>query len=245
MRDRGDPARRGDPRPGRLRLPGGLGRRRLRRHRSTPRREPVGAYPRDQGARLDTARDRAPQSLPRRLEPGQRRHRDALRGLRRERGRRVSPARPAERRLEPARGGRRDHERRRRVPCRARLQPGTHERDGDARGAGPKAPRARRNARHRQRPDGCSRAAPGRGARRPSRGGERASRRLLRPGGDGHGARLGARRSRRRGRPRRDHRVPARAHAPPWCRASRSPRRSKGWDAPRGSSRSGCGRRPT
>ena len=141
---RAAPAR-GDPRQGRLRLPRGLGRRRLRHGGPPRRREPVGADPRAERAHRDAARDGAARPLPRRLAPGRRRLRPPLRRLgRRERDRGLPPARPAERRREPARGRRGDHERGQGVRRRARLRLRLHERDRRAGRAGAQA--ARRSA---------------------------------------------------------------------------------------------------
>ena len=133
--------------------------------------------------------------------PVERRHRRPLRLVRgRERHRRLPAARPAQRRLEPPRGGRGDHERRRRVPRRPRLQPGPHRRDRHARRAGTQAARPRRDPRPRERPDRRAPPAQGAGARRAHQGGERASGRLLRAGLGGRRARVGARCGRRRAR---------------------------------------------
>ena len=200
-------------------MPRGLGRRRVRRDGSPARREPVGADPRDQVARVDAARHCAAGALPRRLAPRGRRHRGPVRRLRsRERDRGLPPPRPSERRLEPARGGGGDHGRRRRVPRGPRVQPGPHRRDGHARGGGAEAARARGRARPPERPDRCARPAPRTGARGADQGGERAPGRLLRPGLAGVGLASALAAVERGGRSHRDRGLPARADPPPRLR---------------------------
>ena len=160
-------ADRRDPRPGRLRLPRGLGWRRVRLGRAARRREPVGADPRDRRADDDAARPRAARPLPRRLAAGLGRHRAAVRLVRgRERDRRLPAPRSAERRLEPARGRRGDRGRGQGVPRRPRLQRRPRRRDRRARRAREADSRARRDARDPQRPDRRAAAPPHRGARR-------------------------------------------------------------------------------
>ena len=195
--DRRSAAPRGDPRRRRLRVPRGLRRRRLR-HRGAPRRrEPLGTHPRAQRAHEDAARDGAARPLPRRLAPGRRRLRPALRRLGgRERDRRLPPPRPAERRREPARGGRGDHRGGQGVRRRARLRLRLHGRGRGARRAGAQAARARRRARPGARPVELARAAAGARADREAARAERPAGRPLLPGRGRERAR------RRRSRPR-------------------------------------------
>ena len=90
----------------RLRLPRGLGRRRVRRGRTARRREPVGADPGDQGSHEDAAHARGARPVPRRLAAARGRSRPPVHGERRgERDRLVPPPRSAERRREPQRRG--------------------------------------------------------------------------------------------------------------------------------------------
>ena len=246
--DRRGAAHRRDPRPRRLRLPRGLGRRRLRLGRAARRREPVGAHPRDRRAHDDAARPRAPRPLPRRLAARLGRHRAALRLVRgRERHRRLPAPRPAQRRLEPARGGRGDRRGRARSSTSgsSTAPGGTGEIDALVERA-KQIPELGATRRDRQRPDRRAAAAPHRGARRSGSARRRAcpsasSSRV--PPGTGLLNAVVA--TRRRRRPDRHRRLPARADAAP--RLRRVARRR----APRARSRDGrrhgvaCGRRPT
>ncbi len=130
-----------------FRVPGDLWRRLLRQRRQTRRREPVGAHPLDPGALRDAAGDGASGAIPRRLATGLGRSRPPLRCERRgERHRRLPPARPAERPGESPRGCRRDLRRGEGALRRPRAQPGPGRRDGRARRARARAPRAGRRA---------------------------------------------------------------------------------------------------
>ena len=202
----------------RLRLPRGLGRRRLRLGGPARRREPVGADPRDRRAHDDAARPRAPRPVPRRLATRLRRHRAPLRLLRgRQRDRHLPAARPAQRRLEPAsRRARRSSPRARSSTSASSTAPAAtgeidalvERREADA--------RARRDARDPQRPDRRAAAAPHRGARRAHRRGDGPAGRPLRPGRRRARGSLNARRrDARRRRPDRDRGLSARADAPP------------------------------
>ena len=202
----------------------------------------MGADPRPQGPDEDAARAGAARPLPRRLAPGRRRLRAALRRLgRAERHRRLPSPRPAERRVEPPRGGRGRQRGRPGVRRRPRLQPRPARRDGDARREGAPSSRARRRAGADPRSHRLARAAPRARARRGDQGRERAPGRPLLPGRDGNRPCRGARGGAGGRRPDRLRGLPDRAHAAPRVRrdARRSRSRGLGSTAASTSTRSG------